>query len=209
MTPRGHARLYKIGQLAERVGLSVRRVRYLEELGLLPPAAVSEGATRYYSDFEVARVRLVERLAAHGLPFKVIARVFGCSEGHGDGGPDRGLPVDRARGRLEALARELTARAEQLSRMAGDALALRDRLSECGDCAGDVSADHCGSCERPASFGEHLSMFQSLLPAGGGRPGEAAAACRRVDGTPRRADGEDPTPAPEPEGGSPDRSSTG
>ncbi|MCK6530485.1 MerR family transcriptional regulator [Myxococcota bacterium] len=209
MIPRRHPGLYKIGQLAERVGLSVRRVRYLEELGLLPPAAVSEGATRYYSDFEVARVRLVERLAAHGLPFKVIARVFGCAEGQPDGGPDQGLPVDRARARLEALARELTARAEQLSRMAGDALALRDRLAECGDCAGDVSADRCGSCDRPASFGEHLSMFQSLLPAGGGRFGEATPPCPTVGGAPRRRDGRDPIPAPGPEGGSPDRSSTG
>ena len=59
--------LLQIGEVAEQVGLSLRTVRYYEEVGLVTPSARSEGGFRLYSDEDVSRLTLVKRMKALGL----------------------------------------------------------------------------------------------------------------------------------------------
>ncbi|HUP32857.1 MAG TPA: MerR family transcriptional regulator, partial [Gaiellaceae bacterium] len=59
--------LLQIGEVAEHVGLSLRTVRYYEEVGLISPSARSEGGFRLYSDADVSRLVLVKRMKALGL----------------------------------------------------------------------------------------------------------------------------------------------
>jgi DNA-binding transcriptional MerR regulator len=50
-------RSYRIGEVAERVGVTTRTIRYYEELGLLGTAAGrSKGAHRLYNDADVSRL---------------------------------------------------------------------------------------------------------------------------------------------------------
>ena len=60
-TPTG-ARLLKINEVATEVGLTARSIRYYEELGLLNPAARSEGAYRLYDADDVERLRFIRAL---------------------------------------------------------------------------------------------------------------------------------------------------
>jgi MerR family transcriptional regulator, repressor of the yfmOP operon len=55
-------RLLKITDVAAEVGITTRAVRYYEELGLLKPAARSEGSYRLYDDDDIERLRFI-----HGL----------------------------------------------------------------------------------------------------------------------------------------------
>lgn len=55
-------RLLRIAEVAELVGLTSRAIRYYEELGLLKPAARSEGAYRLYDADDVERLRTIRRL---------------------------------------------------------------------------------------------------------------------------------------------------
>jgi len=55
-------RLLRIQEVAEEVGLTPRSIRYYEELGLLEPAARSEGAYRLYDDSDVERLRFIRGL---------------------------------------------------------------------------------------------------------------------------------------------------
>jgi DNA-binding transcriptional MerR regulator len=56
-------RNYRIGEVAERVGVTTRTIRYYEELGLLGGAAFrSKGAHRLYREADVARLRELVRL---------------------------------------------------------------------------------------------------------------------------------------------------
>lgn len=59
--------LLQIGEVAEQVGLSLRTVRYYEEVGLVTPSARSEGGFRLYSDEDVSRLALVKRMKPLGL----------------------------------------------------------------------------------------------------------------------------------------------
>jgi DNA-binding transcriptional MerR regulator len=56
-------RSYRIGEVAERVGVTTRTIRYYEELGLLGPApSRTKGAHRLYREADVARLRELLRL---------------------------------------------------------------------------------------------------------------------------------------------------
>jgi len=54
---------YRIGEVAERVGVTTRTIRYYEELGLLgTPAARAKGTHRLYREADVVRLRELVRL---------------------------------------------------------------------------------------------------------------------------------------------------
>lgn len=55
-------RLLRIQEAAAEAGLTARAVRYYEELGLLRPAARSEGAYRLYDASDLERLRFIKAL---------------------------------------------------------------------------------------------------------------------------------------------------
>jgi DNA-binding transcriptional MerR regulator len=55
-------RLLRIQEVAEDTGLTPRAIRYYEEVGLLAPAARSEGAYRLYDDEDLERLRFIRGL---------------------------------------------------------------------------------------------------------------------------------------------------
>ena len=54
--------LLRIQEVAAEVGLTPRSIRYYEEVGLLEPAARSEGAYRLYDESDIARLRFIRGL---------------------------------------------------------------------------------------------------------------------------------------------------
>jgi DNA-binding transcriptional MerR regulator len=54
--------LLRIGQVAARLGLSTRTLRYYEELGLLEPTGHTAGGARRYTELDVERVAHIRRL---------------------------------------------------------------------------------------------------------------------------------------------------
>ncbi len=62
-----HPNLVQIGVIAERVGLSLRSVRYYEELGLVTPSARSEGGFRLYGPVEEERLRVIKTMKPLGF----------------------------------------------------------------------------------------------------------------------------------------------
>lgn len=57
----------QIGEVAERTGLSLRTIRYYEEVGLVRPSARTKGGFRLYTEPDVARLNLVKRMKPLGF----------------------------------------------------------------------------------------------------------------------------------------------
>src|SRR5215212_3943892 len=55
-------RLLRIQEVAAEVALTTRSIRYYEEVGLLKPAARSEGAYRLYDADDIERLRFIKGL---------------------------------------------------------------------------------------------------------------------------------------------------
>src|ERR1700742_2040751 len=67
---------HRIGEVAARMGVSTRTLRYYEELGLIDPAGKSPGGSRRYSDADVARIeRVLELRNVMGFELERIAAI--------------------------------------------------------------------------------------------------------------------------------------
>lgn len=71
--PNMTGRLLQIGEVADEVGLSLRTVRYYEQMGLLVPERRSEGGFRLYGTVQVQPLRLIKSTA--GVSHRSDARV--------------------------------------------------------------------------------------------------------------------------------------
>ena len=58
---------YRIGDVASRVGLTERTIRYYEELGLLDSVKRLDGGVRVYTDDDVRRLKYIRKLKVLGL----------------------------------------------------------------------------------------------------------------------------------------------
>ena len=58
----GETRLLRIQEVASELGLTTRSIRYYEELGLLSPAARTEGDYRLYDASDIERLQFIKEL---------------------------------------------------------------------------------------------------------------------------------------------------
>jgi DNA-binding transcriptional MerR regulator len=61
------SRKYRIGEVAERTGVSVETLRYYEKRRLLRPPARTQGGYRVYSDAIVDQVKFIKQAQSLGL----------------------------------------------------------------------------------------------------------------------------------------------
>jgi DNA-binding transcriptional MerR regulator len=66
---------YSIGQICADLELSLRTVRYYEELGLLPGIRRRKGGRRTYGADELERLRFIQRLKHLGLTLEEIGQL--------------------------------------------------------------------------------------------------------------------------------------
>jgi MerR family transcriptional regulator, repressor of the yfmOP operon len=58
---------YRIGELAAKVGVTERTIRYYEERGLLDSVKRLDGGQRVYTDDDVRRLKFIQKLKVLGL----------------------------------------------------------------------------------------------------------------------------------------------
>ena len=67
--------LYRVGEVAEQLGLTLRTLKYYEELGLVTPQR-TESRYRMYTQADVQRLNQVRRLRALGVSLSTIQTIF-------------------------------------------------------------------------------------------------------------------------------------
>ena len=76
----------KIGELAKRAGVSVRAIRFYEELGLIRPEKRSRGGFRLYDQENHKRLAVINFLKEVGLSLTEIRQIFLARSAPGDKG---------------------------------------------------------------------------------------------------------------------------
>jgi DNA-binding transcriptional MerR regulator len=102
----------RIGELADRAGVSVRALRYYEEQGLLT-AQRSGSGQRHYADKAVDRVQLIQLLYAAGLTSRTIADLMPCVDAQVST-PESRARLAAERDRIDAQIAELTTTRDRL-----------------------------------------------------------------------------------------------
>ncbi|MFC5666022.1 MerR family transcriptional regulator [Kitasatospora misakiensis] len=107
----------RIGELADRAGVSTRALRYYEEQSLLDPRRTS-GGQRRYPEAAVDRVKLIQELYAAGLGSRLIAALLPAIDAHSVG-PELLDRLIHERDRIEARTAELQAAGRRLDVLIG------------------------------------------------------------------------------------------
>jgi DNA-binding transcriptional MerR regulator len=110
----------RIGELAQRTGVSERSLRYYEEQGLLS-AERTRGGQRDYPDTAVDRVIRIQELFAAGLHSKKISQLLPCMR-DADGGPSE-IATPR-------LVSDLSAERDRINQMICDLIRSREVLDD-------------------------------------------------------------------------------
>jgi DNA-binding transcriptional MerR regulator len=125
--------LLQIGQVAERVGLSLRTVRYYEEVGLLTPTTRSAGGFRLYAEEQVERLRILKGMKPFGLTLeeiRALMELFDRSEDAARLSPEAGEAIAAA---LDAFAARAAERARKLEQHQAEVERLRGRMQRRAD----------------------------------------------------------------------------
>jgi DNA-binding transcriptional MerR regulator len=135
----GHAesgeKRMRIGELAERAGVSVRSLRYYEEQKLLTSTRSASGQ-RHYTEYEIERVRFIQKLYAAGLSSRTIAELLPCVDSPSEENSDAALErMSEERDRLTAHIAELVQTRDALDRLMTSARAYRDQFPAAVACA--------------------------------------------------------------------------
>jgi DNA-binding transcriptional MerR regulator len=142
--------LLQIGDVAERVGLSLRTVRYWDEVGLVRPSTRSQGGFRLYAEGDIARLLLLKEMKPLGLTLEEMGDLADLVE-------SSKVPAELALSevldfvdRLGDYASRADAAIEKLGRHLNEAQQLRSRIADClGRCEAALgSVSHAGSLAR-------------------------------------------------------------
>ena len=150
--------LIKIGEFAKLAGTNLRTLRYYEELGLLAPAARSDGGFRYYRPVDLNRLRLIRDLQGLGLHLERIGELLA--------GPrlaqDRTEFIQRVREALREHDRLLAERVGELEEQRRGLAKALDKLKDCEGCIHTPGQEN-NHCEPCSITGEHLPPVVSAL----------------------------------------------
>ena len=91
-------RLLQIGEVTDRVDLSLRTVRYYEEVGLVAPTARTEGGFRLYSELDVQRLLLIKSMKAFDLTLEDMGAVLEVLDRSANPGDANGIGARPRRG---------------------------------------------------------------------------------------------------------------
>ena len=109
-------RLMRIGELAERTGLSLPSIRHYDETGLLSPSARTAGNFRLYSEADYEKLMVIRRMKPLGFSVEEMRQLLVVVEGlrshEGLSEDDRSALFERLRGFIS----EATDRREKLQR---------------------------------------------------------------------------------------------
>lgn len=109
----------RIGEVANRAGVSVDTVRFYERVGVLPAAARTESGYRDFESGTVERIQLTRKLQAIGF---TLDDALAALAAHDAGG----ATCDSEQWRLQAVLDRVDARLAELN-------ALRDRIVQAQD----------------------------------------------------------------------------
>jgi MerR family Zn(II)-responsive transcriptional regulator of zntA len=143
MKEAGNNQIMKIGELAKRAGVSVRAIRFYEELGLIRPEKRSRGGFRLYDQENHKRLAVINFLKEVGLSLTEIRQIFLARSAPGDKGTVIVLR-DIFREKLQMVESKI----HGLNAMKAELIGALSILSSCEQCGHEnlLDVSSCGDC---------------------------------------------------------------
>lgn len=139
-----HRDLLRVGELAKAVGKTVRAMHLYEELGLIRPAARTEGRFRLYEADAIARVSWIIKLQAIGF---TLGEIQGFVQEF-EQSPSGREATARVREVFTRKLDEISAQMQQLKGIHTDLQDALEYLDACDSCSPKLAPVECCACDH-------------------------------------------------------------
>ena len=148
--------MHKIGHVAQTLNVSLRTIRYYEELGLIRPFRTEKG-TRLYSEEDIARLHTALTLREHGLSLEQIAELATSREHFKTGkeSSQKILPI------LDLLQAEIAEKIKSHQALAQDVNQAIRLIRNCKQCTRPPTNKGCPNC--PVALHKEESGVAALI----------------------------------------------
>jgi MerR family copper efflux transcriptional regulator len=146
----------RVGELAKAVGKTVRAMHLYEELGLLEPAARSDGGFRLYGQDAVERIHWIVKLQAIGFTLAEIQGFIRDFQGAHTGRDATARVRATFAEKLQATRDQI----HQLQSIENDLLEAVAYLDSCDTCTPVYTPSSCGVCDH---HGHHPDQAPRLF----------------------------------------------
>jgi MerR family copper efflux transcriptional regulator len=152
-------KLMRVGDLAKRVGKTVRAMHLYEELGLLEPRTRSEGGFRMYGAEAVDRIHWIVKLQAIGFTLAEIQGFVRDFKGSVSGRE----ATERVRALFAEKRAQILGQITQLQVIENDLGEALTYLDSCQTCSDDFAPTECGGCDHHGHHkGDAPPLFAGL-----------------------------------------------
>lgn len=132
--------LLKIGEFAERGGVSRRSLRHYEELGILTPERRTSGRFRLYSENDLFKLEIIKVFKELGFSLEEIKKILDRPQGKPE---DREAHLNHSQ---DVLQNQLTGVSERLEKLKKRRELIEgglEALEECQNCSVESCPSHC------------------------------------------------------------------
>lgn len=160
VAPSNH--LIKIGVLAKDAHVSLRTLRYYEEIGLISPASHSKGGHRLYSGDDVKKLEVINYLKSLPLSLEEIKEIFTVKKSTPS--REKKEQVGVLTRLLESKLSAVNGRIRELNQVKDDLSGMVEILRECARCEGKplLRTETCGDCKAVDRHG-HVPLMMSVF----------------------------------------------
>lgn len=134
-------REYKIGEVADFVGTTIRTIRFYEEAGLLQPLR-TEAGTRLYNDRHIARLKSILHLVENGFSLESIRLMASIRDSCKTGDESSRKVVGRFDDELKAI----SGRIRELERLKAEIERAKVAVGKCRGCKNKPTSKGCPQC---------------------------------------------------------------
>jgi DNA-binding transcriptional MerR regulator len=149
----------QIGEVARRAGITLRTVRYYEELGLINHTVRTKGGFRLYDDGELRKLEMIRDLQELDFPLAKIRSLFARKRAAQSGAELAG----ELRETLAAQLREMEGRITRYQALRAAIVETMDMVRVCATCQLRPTPDVCWSCPLIAGRAQVPLPMRALI----------------------------------------------
>lgn len=132
---------FKIGELAKQAGVTVRTLRYYEELGLLSPTELTSGGFRLYTDNDLRRLVVIKRFKDLGFSLEEIDELFKGTEI----GESKKQKIDSSYSLLQKQLEQINKKITELENSKNSISTAIEALETCKSCSQETCPTTCSN----------------------------------------------------------------
>lgn len=154
-------RFIKIGELAKNAHVSLRTLRYYEEIGLIAPASHSKGGHRLYSGHDINKLEVINYLKSLPLSLEEIKEIFTVK--HSNLSREKKDQVGALIKVLESKLAAVNDRIQELTQVKDELAGMMDILHDCARCEKPLlKFETCSDC-RVIDRHEPVPLMMSVF----------------------------------------------